>query len=656
VTTRRFTRGVWLVIGLSLLVLPALPLPAWSGAPDRGPVWLPNVASWGIGLVVVVVGALLAGWLAARRAPARIPWPELRHAPAVLALSIGLMMLAAWAMRDLFGSNPQLVDEVAQLLHARAFAAGRLAAPAPQPAEAFLVANTWITPAGWVSIYPPGQTALLALGLLAHVEWLVNPALGGISTVLVYWTARGLYGRRTGFIAAILWATSAWVMFMSATYANHVGAAALSLAAWAAVFGSPRPTRWHHVLAGVALAAAAATRPLDAAAAALPVLAWVVVRRRWQALPWMIAGGFPLMLGWGYVNWRLYGSPFALGYSAAYGGGQFRLGFGTDPWGQAYTPFVALSNVAVAVRRLHLYLFEWPIPALLPLAAWAVLGRQRSPRDLIVGVGVMAAPILYFFYWHSGFYLGPRFYYAAVPFLAIGTARAWRWGWVVARRARPAALRTDVVFAAATGIVLLWGWLGVLPTRASVYRSTRATMKSHPEQRLRELGVRRALVLVPESWASRTVVRLWAMGVDPGLAERAYRRFDTCDLYAFTEAAEQSGRPAREIALRLAFTMDTVRTPPPLLSWPDPTVRLRPGSTRPEPCQVEMRRDLAGFTLYGHLAWRNPIGLDSGIVFARDLYGRNDRLLAGYAGWDVWRYAPEPGAPDAPPLLSRVTR
>ena len=652
--TGRLARGVWLVIGLALLVLPALPVPAWTGAPDPGPVWLPNVESWGIGLLVVVVAGLLAGRLATRVAPARIPWPDLQPGPAVLALSVGLMMLAVWALRDLFGSNPQLVDEVAQLLHARAFAAGRLAAPAPEPAEAFLVANTWITPAGWVSIYPPGQTVLLALGLLGHVEWLVNPALGGASTLLVYWTARGLYGRRTGLIAAFLWATSAWVMFMSGTYANHVGAAAWSLAAWAAVFGSRRPTPRHHLLAGAALAAAAATRPLDAMAAALPVLAWVAARRRWQALPWMLAGGLPLMLAWGYVNWRLYGSPLALGYSAAYGG-QFRLGFGTDPWGQSYTPFVALSNVAVAIRRLHLYLYEWPIPALLPLALWGVLGRQRSVRDLIVGVGVVAAPLLYVFYWHSGFYLGPRFYYAAVPFLAIGTARAWRWGWAVARRARPVRIRADVAFAAATGIVLLWGWVGVLPARASVYRATRATLKSHPERQLHDLGVRRALVLVPESWASRTVVRLWAMGVDPGLVERAYRRFDTCDLYAFTEDAERSGRTPREIALRLAVTMDTVRTPPPLTTWPDPTVRLRPGSTPPEPCQVELRRDLAGFTLYGHLAWRNPVGLDSGVVFARDLYQRNHRLLARYPGWDVWRYAPEAGAPEAPPALSRVT-
>jgi hypothetical protein len=90
-------------------------------------------------------------------------------------------------------------------------------------------------------------------------------------------------------------------------------------------------------------------------------------------------------------------------------------------------------------------------------------------------------------------------------------------------------------------------------------------------------------------------------------------------------------------------------------SWPDPSLKLRPGSTPPEECQVELRRDLQGFTLYGYLAWRNDIGNDSGIVFARDLFERNDELLRQYPGWDVWRYAPPAGRPDTLPVLTRIT-
>jgi len=649
--TRRFATAVWWAIGAALLLLPALPLPSWTGAPDQGPVWRPDVQSWGIGLVVVLVFGLLAGRLATKLPPAGIRWPDPRPRPAVAALAVGLTMLSVWVMRWVLVSNPHLVDEIAQLFHAQVFVSGRLAAPPPQPPEAFLVAHTWIAQAGWVSLYPPGQTALLALGLLAGAEWLVNPLLGGLGVVLVYRTALGLYGRRTALAAAFLWATSAWVMFMSGTYMNHVGAVTFSLLAWAMVLGPGRATRWRCAAAGLGLAAVAATRPLDAVGAALPILTWVAVRRRWSAIPWMVVGGAPVMAAWSYVNWRTFGSPLVIGYTAVYGD-QFGLGFGTDPWGQPYTPLIALSNMAVAIRRLHIYFNEWPIPALLPLGIWAVAGRHRTWRDLVVGVGAAAVPALYLFYWHSGFYPGPRFYYGAAPFLAIGLARAWRWGWVAAGRARARPVRFDVALAAAAAVVMIWGWTAILPKRVDAYHEGLPSMKLHPERELAARGVRQALVLVPESWGSRLIVRLWGRGIDPGLVERAYRRLDTCDLFRFTLAAEAASETPADLARRLQAWMDTVTPPPLLKTWPDPWVRFRQEYTPPEECQRELRRDLAGFTLYGHLVWRNPIGLDSGIVFARDLFERNRALVARYPGWELWRYAPPPGPKAGAPVLT----
>jgi len=75
----------------------------------------------------------------------------------------------------------------------------------------------------------------------------------------------------------------------------------------------------------------------------------------------------------------------------------------------------------------------------------------------------------------------------------------------------------------------------------------------------------------------------------------------------------------------------------------------------PTECRIELERDLRGFALYGSLAWRNAVGLDTGIVFARDLFERNGWLYDRYPDWQVWRYAPPPGQPDAPPVLTRVT-
>ena len=651
--TAPLARGLWLLLGAALLVLPALPLPAWSNAPDQGPLWMSHVASWGIGLVVVATVGALVGWLG-RHADRRQAWPSVSARVAVPVLAVALTVASVVVMLVVFVGNPHLVDEIAQLFHARVFAAGRLAAPAPEPPGAFLITHTWITPAGWVSQYPPGHTLILALGLLARAEWLINPLQAGLSLILVYLVARGLYGRRTALAAAVLWALSAWVMFMSGTYMNHVTATSLTLAAAALVVAPRRVNARHAVAAGLVLAACAATRPLDAVAAAVVPIVWIVLQRRWTLVPWMVLGGTPVMLLWGYLNWRIYGNPLTLGYTAVYGA-EHGLGFHSDPWGRPYTPLMGLSNMAIAIRRLHIYLYEWPIPALLPLAIWGVAARRLTWRDLLVACGVAAAPVLYFFYWHSGFYLGPRFYYVVAPFLVIGMARAWRWGWVSARRLRMPFLRADVALATAAVVVVGWGWIGILPKRWDSYSTGLATLKLHPERALAARSVTHALVLVPESWGSRVGVRLWVLGVPPGLGERVYRRLDTCDLYGVIRAAEDQQWSPEETASRLQAVMDTAPPPPPLLAtWADPTLRFRLNYTPAEPCQVELRRDLAGFTLYGYLAWRNEIGLGSGVVFARDLYELNGPLLERYPGWEIWRYAPPRDRPNGLPVLTRL--
>lgn len=614
--------------------------------------------SWAIGLAVLLALGAVAGRLATRlrrrgaRLSPRLPRPSRGLIVATLAALFAVA--AAVTAHLVFAANPHLVDEMAQLLHARAFAAGRLARPAPDLPAPFLLTHTWVTDAGWVSQYPPGQTALFAVGLLAGVEWLVNPLLGGLTTVFVYLAARGLFGAPTALAAALLWVLSPWVLFTSASYLNHVGAAAFSAAAWAAFWGPGRRRPWHAAAAGLALGLVTITRPLDGIAAGLPLIVWIAVRREWRWVPWIAAGGLPLAAAFCYVNWRLYGGPFTLGYVVLWGEGH-GLGFHVDPWGNPYTPAVALSNLAVGLRRLHIHLYEWPIPALLPLAIWGLAARHRRLSNAIVAVGVAAVPLLYFFYWHSGEFLGPRLYYPAAPMLVIATARAWRWAWVRARRARVGLLRWDAALGTVATALVLWGAIGIVPLRWQLYREGLPTMKLHPERTLRDRGVAQALVLVPESWGSRVVATLWDLGIRPGLVERAYRRVDTCTLYQFAREARVAGAGPQQatdaLEALLAAALARPDTLPSLRGWPDHTLRLEPGRPIPEECWREMRRDLDGFTTYGNLGWRNPLGLHSGLVFARDLRERNGELFARYRGWEVWRFAPPPDRPDTLPML-----
>ena len=641
---------VWYAVGAVILAVPAFPVAAWIGAGDPGPDWAGYLSGWALGITVVITIAVLAGRVSTTlKAPA---WRGVYGWKVAVALGIGLTLASVFVMNEAFARNPQLVDEMALLFTAKTFSSGRVVAPPPDPAGFFLITWTFVNEQGWVSHYPPVQSALLAVGFLLRSEWLVNPVLGGLSTVLVYLTARGLYGVRTATVSALLWATAGWVVIMSGTYVSHVSSAFFSLGAWAALFAPQTPRLRHFILAGFALSLAAASRPLDAVAAAVPILVWVAARPQlWKKLPWMAVAGMPVMLAWAAVNQAAYGTLFTLGYTRLFGASH-ALGFYTDPYGEPFTPLVALANLSTAVRRLHIYLFEWPIPALLPLGLWALVPRRKSVSDLVVGSGILITPFLYFFYWHSGFFLGPRFYYALVPWVVIGTALAWLWLWERARAASHRLVRWDVASAAGAITVLIWGAVVVFPIRYAIYRDALPSLKLHPEQELRGLGVTQAVVLVPVSWGSRTIAKLWGLGVIPGLVERAYRWLDACTLHEFAEDDARLLQSPTEIsrdleALMGEYPVAAVAVP----GFPDPTLKIHEGQFFSPSCEVQLQRDFEGFTLYPNLAWRNDVELNDGIVFARDRFEENDELLQKYPGWAIWRYAPPTDAPNALPVL-----
>ncbi len=149
---------------------------------------------------------------------------------------------------------------------------------------------------------------------------------------------------------------------------------------------------------------------------------------------------------------------------------------------------------------------------------------------------------------------------------------------------------------------------------------------------------------------------LWAGGAPASLVERAVGKLDTCDLNTLLRGSRRLGFSAAVLTDSLDRMLARTTEPVPRATTaPDPSTRLRGFGDLPEHCAIELARDFEGFTLYGQFAWYNSVDLNDGIVFARDLYEENKRLLANYPGWDVWRYAPPVREPDGLPILTRVT-
>lgn len=644
-------RAAWILLGLVVLVLPWLPVPEWVNAPERGVPLGPHMEAWVIGLLVVVTLGALGGRIGARAAwSPRVALPASPAVPWVAALWTALagVFVVLWV----HGGRPQMVDELAQLVHASAFAAGTLALPAPVPAEAFLVTHTFVTDAGWISQFPPGLTALLALGLRGNMAWLVNPMSAFVATLALWCVAQGLYGRRTAVIAVALWVTSIWVVLMAGTHMSHMPAVAATLVGWAAIFGPQRVRWWHVVLAGVAGGLATVIRPLDGVAAAIPPALWVVRHRRWNAIPLAVLGAVPFLTAMLWVNAQLHGDPLTFGYTALWGSAH-GLGFHVDPWGRPFTPGMALANLVSVVRGLHLRVFEWPIPALLPLGAWALAARHAHPSDRYLLAGMVAAPLLYFFHWHAGAYMGPRLHFAAAPMIVLGTARAALW---LLRRVRhrnvPGFRATAAVWTMGC-VTVLWGVVGIAPLRLEITRGEFRTMNLDPRGDLLDNGVPRALVLVPESFRARTIVGFWALGVDHSRVERSARAVESCDLAELLTSLRAQQATAETAAFALDSAIRAVRdTAPVITDWPDPWIRIRAGRELSAACRRELQRDLEGFTLYGAVSWQNPPDLRSGIVFARDLPELRDSLMSMYADRPIYRWAPPPATPDSLPVLT----
>src|SRR5437879_8087390 len=216
-TTRRGEVG-FRAVGVLLLVIPFLPIAAMFGpyADARG---LFGPVDWALGTGIFLTGTWLAGMLAPprllrvlrRRGRALAAWLRPAALPLVLvAAGIALVTISVVVFR----CRPVMVDEIVQLFQARMFAAGAVKAPPPALPEFFTTQHLIVDEHGWYAQYPPGHSALLALGLWVGAPWIV-PILFSLGTIVVVVAcARRIYGEAVAGVTAALLLLSPFFLFM----------------------------------------------------------------------------------------------------------------------------------------------------------------------------------------------------------------------------------------------------------------------------------------------------------------------------------------------------------------------------------------------------------------------------------------------------------
>lgn len=418
--------------------------------------------AFGLGASLLVVGLLLLrGPRATSAAPAggddaapgAIP-----HGPLLVA-AIALAALAPLLLsRAYLGGEPLTNDGVAYRWQAELFAEGHLASDLGPMADFFPArqllpqrSDSAFTPdllpngdrvlaGGATSKYPPGHSALLAPGTAIGSPRLLPQLLIGLSVLLTWRLALRLTRRRDlALAAAWAFALSPMVLGVSSLWLSHGTSlptalvfAVAWLAAWARArgdeSGSPVPPA---LLAGIALSACLAARPLTAAAVAAALATYTLIDLargpRGRLLPQLLAmaaavfGLLPGLLAFLTVNAAITGSFWMPAYEL-----YADMLSPNDRWGLTNLT-TALPFTAYNLARLAPWLLGGPLAFFVLALGWRRLrgpdGSESGPlpaaQHLVWGVP-LALVACYSLHRFQGIpWVGPLYLVEALPFLAV---------------------------------------------------------------------------------------------------------------------------------------------------------------------------------------------------------------------------------------------
>lgn len=389
-------------------------------------------------------------------------------------------------------------DEYSYFLQAELFARGMLRAPAPPHPELFRVDHV-VLDAFIRSKYPPGTSALLALGVPSGLDWLVTPIEGVVTLVLVWVSARALLGARHALLTLLVMGISPLFALQAATYFSHTATTMWLAASFAALTAWSLSKRWPWLpLAGAFIGCAFLTRPVDAVMFA----AALIVLRSWRPIALTAAGTVPFVLAHFAYQAAQYGSPFRDGY-AAYEP-TFRAIYGAET---AEPPLSLLRIVNPLQQWFHVdicasFVGPWTLPGAVLLGVFgaAAIGaghKAREMRNVAVAIVVVALVVLIPTVSSTGDD-GPRPRYLSTSLLSVALLVGP--GWDSARELladRLGARTTRVIGIAAIAFAF------VQTGAVTIERARAIEIRSGLYEVVRQMKIDEGIVLVRARWPTR---------------------------------------------------------------------------------------------------------------------------------------------------------
>ncbi len=347
--------------------------------------------------------------------------------------AIAAVIISSYINLFILEGRSHVQDSGAYIFQAKIFAAGRLWAPVPECPQFFI--HTFLTAKKdkMFTHYPYGYPMLLAPGIKLGLGWLVNPVLGGLSLLLLSRLGLILYNRETANIAVLLGLVSPFFLLMHGTFMSHGAGLFYTLAFLYCLFsGDKRHKFLRGFGAGVFLGMLAATRPLTSFAGGLLMFVftiWDAVQSRLKnrdhmlgMLTGLILSGFVFL---GY-NALLTGDPLLTTYEAYAGRTMVAntLSFGAQKkFKILYRIAKSFHNIDNQFSSMMAFLFRWPVFLVLAPLFIPALKPAGSASDRFMASGFIFIIGAYFLFYSDGLCYGPRYYFEALPFILLLTAR-----------------------------------------------------------------------------------------------------------------------------------------------------------------------------------------------------------------------------------------
>ncbi len=509
ISYKRMTALLFLVVCLGCFFRPVNqhnPLISWDFHPFRDYRWLIVSLLGVLGSLSFLNYVLAAPQDVLTKAVAAVKkfW-QIRPGLFLLIAAVWVFGVTNFFSFSAFEHIPHVQDEIAQLFQAKIFAQGSLTAALPPLPDFFqYYYDNMLFTDRWYSQYPPVHPFLLMLGVLLGVPWIVNPILAACSVFPLYGFARAFVEENEARFSVLLFCISPFVLFMSASYMNHVSALFfLLLFLYCTEKALSDGSVWLGCIAGIAVGAMLNIRPGEAVVVGLPFCmayaARSIIKKRYDLLIACIVGGCIMVALLLCYNFATNGDPRVFGYNLRWPTGHY-FGFSSEPvmilnW-PPHSFRLAIFHTQSNSMALNQYLFEWPIPSLLPLIVfWTPFAFPKKPKLYLLLCGALAAPVFYFFYFFQDLCLGPRFYYMCLPFLFVLTAKAvFEIIKKIAHSRRCGSMRIFNSFIALFLVFLLYTGCIRIPRLYRFYSDSFWEIDNALMQKVNEMGINNALL------------------------------------------------------------------------------------------------------------------------------------------------------------------